>query len=72
MKLESKYDIGNLVEYIQDRNDEYNLFGFITEITHFKSDAVNYSCRYNIQKVNGGEIDNHIIQENIIKVYHVR
>lgn len=67
--FESEYAIGELVEYKQDRNDEYNLFGFVVKIAFYKSDSVNYCAAYDIEKCNMREIDIGIYQHNIIKGY---
>ena len=77
MKMDTKYDIGDLVEYKQDRNDECNRFGHIAEIIVYKPTA-STAVRYNINPVNHrirdeGEplIDRDIYETNIIKKYGV-
>ena len=64
-KFESKNSIGDLIEYVQDRNDEQKRYGFIVEVTFWKSDAVNFTCAYAVQKTNSDEIDRGIYETNV-------
>lgn len=69
MKFESKYNIGELVEYKQDRNDESNLFGFVVEVTFYKPTAGAPAVSYKIEKCNDKTIDPGIYEHNIVKVF---
>lgn len=72
MKFESKYDTEALVEYKgkgQQQDDGGNVFGKITAVTFWKSDAVNHACSYDIQRVNGDTVDKGVSEHDVVKVY---
>lgn len=71
MKFESKYDIGCLVEYKgpDTEKDGINVFGKITSVSFWKCDAVNVTCAYDMERVNGGQTDNRVPERDIIKYY---
>lgn len=67
--FESEYNIGDLVEYKQDKNDEHNLYGFVVEVTFYKPTAGAAVASYKVEKCNTKEMDIGIYQHNIIRLY---
>lgn len=70
MKLECKYQIGNLVEY--ESTGDFNRFGKILEVTFHKYDAVNLGARYTIARVNTDYVDREVSEPEIIADFGVR
>lgn len=69
-QFKSKYPIGALIEYKQDRNDGDTLFGKIVSVTFWKSDSVNYATSYNIETVNNSDsIDRGIHEMNVVREF---
>lgn len=66
----SKYPLEALVEFqINKDTDPHNHFGFIREVTFFKSDAVNYATYYSVELVNSQEMIRSVSEHNIVKEY---
>lgn len=64
----SKYEIGDLVEYKQDRNDDYTLFGHIVEIVVYKPTST-LALKFNIRPVNRNAeaLEYGIYESNILR-----
>jgi hypothetical protein len=71
MKFESKYSINDLVKF-QTEDDKKNgseSYGHITAARFYKSDAVNMSVEYWIEKVNLEPIHVGVYEHQIIRAF---
>ncbi len=69
MKLESKFAIGDLVEYSLNKMQEFNSFGFITEIKFHKCGVAECAATYVIIKTNTNEVESYVAEHDIIAVH---
>jgi len=76
-EFKSKFPIGGMVEFkpkspLPEDAPLGNCVGIITEVSFWKSDAVNYACSYKINKVNTAERSDYVNEHDVIKLYEAR
>lgn len=71
-KFQSKFGLGELVEFQGDNKEGFNEYGHVVSIEFYKSDAVNYAASYTVELVNTRVIVRSIQESKIIKAHTVR